>query len=78
MAYREESPPIVPESSVIRVVSFAESEEAFLTIDGQVGEPLFKGDQIVCRTSPYAIHLVRPPRMLYCKNPTTEPSTNNS
>jgi len=24
-----------------------------------------KGDQIVCRTSAYAIHLIRPPRMLF-------------
>jgi NAD+ kinase len=58
-------PVIVPESSVIRVVSFAEDGAAFLTIDGQVGEPLMKGDQIVCRTSVYAIHLIRPPRMLF-------------
>jgi NAD+ kinase len=50
---------------VIRVVSLAENGAAFLTIDGQVGEPLFKGDQIVCRTSAYAIHLIRPPRMLF-------------
>ena len=58
-------PVIVPESSVIRVVSFAEDGAAFLTIDGQVGEPLMKGDKIVCRTSVYAIHLIRPPRMLF-------------
>jgi NAD+ kinase len=58
-------PVIVPESSVIRVVCFAEDGAAFLTIDGQVGEPLFKGDEIVCRTSAYAIHLVRPPRMMF-------------
>ena len=58
-------PVIVPESSVIRVVSFAEDGAAFLTIDGQVGEPLMNGDQIVCRTSVYAIHLIRPPRMLF-------------
>jgi NAD+ kinase len=58
-------PVIVPESSIIRVVSFAVDGAAFLTIDGQVGEPLMKGDQIVCRTSVYAIHLVRPPRMMF-------------
>ena len=58
-------PVIVPESSVIRVVSFAEDGAAFLTIDGQVGEPLMKGDKIACRTSVYAIHLIRPPRMLF-------------
>jgi NAD+ kinase len=58
-------PVIIPETSVIRVVSLAENGAAFLTVDGQVGEPLFKGDQIVCRTSAHAIHLIRPPRMLF-------------
>jgi NAD+ kinase len=58
-------PVIIPESSVIRMVCLAEDGAAFLTIDGQVGEPLMKGDQIVCRTSAYAIHLIRPPRMLF-------------
>jgi NAD+ kinase len=58
-------PVIVPESSVIKVVCFAKNGEAFLTIDGQVGEPLLHGDEIVCRTSVYAIHLVRPPRMMF-------------
>jgi len=58
-------PVIVPESSVIKVVCLAQSGAAFLTIDGQVGEPLLNGDQIVCRTSVYAIHLIRPPRMKF-------------
>ncbi len=58
-------PVIIPESSTIRVVSQAENDAAFLTIDGQVGEPLCKGDQLVCSTSAYAIHLIRPPRMLF-------------
>jgi NAD+ kinase len=58
-------PVIVPESSEIRVVCLAANGAAFLTIDGQVGEPLLNGDQVVCRTSAYAIHLVRPPRMMF-------------
>jgi NAD+ kinase len=58
-------PVIVPESSVIRLVSLAEDETAFLTIDGQVGEPLLKGDQVVCRASDHVIHLILPPRMLF-------------
>jgi NAD+ kinase len=58
-------PVIIPESSVIRIVCLAQDGEAFLTIDGQVGEPLYKDDQIVCRTSAYAIHLIRPPRMMF-------------
>ena len=58
-------PVIVPESSAIRVVCLAKNGEAFLTIDGQVGEPLLEGDQVVCRTSVYSIHLIRPPRMMF-------------
>ncbi|MBI3472768.1 MAG: NAD(+)/NADH kinase [Candidatus Solibacter usitatus] len=58
-------PVIVPETMVIRIVNRASDGEAYLTIDGQVGEPLRAGDQIVCRTSTYAIHLVRPPRMMF-------------
>ena len=58
-------PVIVPESSVIRLVCLAEDDFAFLTIDGQVGEPLRKNDQVVCRASDHVIHLIRPPRMLF-------------
>jgi NAD+ kinase len=58
-------PLIVPESGVIRVVSLAESGAAILTIDGQIGEPLLQGDQIACCASAHAIHLIRPPRMLF-------------
>jgi NAD+ kinase len=58
-------PVIVPESSAIRVVCLAKNGEAFLTIDGQVGEPLLEGDEVICRTSVYSIHLIRPPRMMF-------------
>ena len=58
-------PVIVPETSVIRITSEADDDMAFLTIDGQVGEPLKKGDQIACRSSNYALMLVRPPRMMF-------------
>src|SRR5438270_14790 len=44
-------PLIIPVSSAIRVVCLAQDGEAFLTIDGQVGEPLYQKDEIVCRTS---------------------------
>jgi NAD+ kinase len=58
-------PVIVPESSAIRLVCLAEDGVAFLTIDGQVGEPLLKGDQVICRASAHVILLIRPPRMLF-------------
>lgn len=57
-------PVIVSDSSVIHIVSRSE-DGTFLTIDGQVGEPISKGDVIVCRSSSKTISLIRPPRMLY-------------
>ena len=58
-------PLIVPDTSVIRIVTQADDDSAFLTIDGQVGEPLRMGDQIVCSSSSYSLMLIRPPRMLF-------------
>ena len=58
-------PVILPETSVIRIVSRAPDESVFLTIDGQTGNPIREGDTIVCRSSDYALHLVRPPRMMF-------------
>ena len=58
-------PVIVPEASVIRVMNRARVEEGFLAIDGQVGEPLQEGDQVVCRTSAHPLHLIRPPRAMF-------------
>jgi NAD+ kinase len=57
-------PVIVPESSVIQVHSHGE-EGTYLTIDGQTGEPLFKGDRVVCRSSQKAVSLIRPPKLLF-------------
>jgi NAD+ kinase len=58
-------PVIVPDTSTIRIICQAEDDSAFLTIDGQIGEPLKKSDQIVCRSSQHTLMLVRPPRMLF-------------
>ena len=58
-------PVLVPETSVIRIVSRGGDESVFLTIDGQIGTPLQLGDVIVCRSSKACLHLVRPPRMLF-------------
>jgi NAD+ kinase len=57
-------PVIVPDTSVIKVLTHGE-EGTYLTIDGQVGEPLSKGDRIVCRSSAKTIQLIRPPKMLF-------------
>src|SRR5664280_1529935 len=49
-------PVLVPETSVIRVISRSPDESVFLTIDGQVGNPIREGDTVVCRSSDYALH----------------------
>ncbi len=57
-------PVIVPETSIIRITCLAEGQ-SFLTIDGQVGEPLQHNDQVICRSSAHTLLLVRPPNMLF-------------
>jgi len=58
-------PVLVPETSVIRILCRSEEASVFLTIDGQIGEPLHKEDWLVCRSSPHVLHLIRPPRMMF-------------
>ena len=58
-------PVLVPETSVIRVISHGPDESVYLTIDGQVGAPLQEKDTVVCRSSRYSLHLIRPPRMMF-------------
>ncbi len=58
-------PVIVPGSSVIRVWSRTSDGEAYLTIDGQVGEPLLRDDLVICRTSSNSVRLIRPPKMMF-------------
>jgi NAD+ kinase len=57
-------PVIVPDTSIIKILNHG-VEGIFLTIDGQVGEPLHPGDYVVCRSSPNAIQLIRPPKALF-------------
>jgi NAD+ kinase len=58
-------PVIVPQTSVIRVVSNGPDNSVYLTIDGQVGNPIMEGDAMVCRSSRNSLLLVRPPRMKF-------------
>jgi NAD+ kinase len=58
-------PVLVPETSVIRVISRSPDGSVFLTIDGQVGNPIREGDTLVCRSSDYTLRLVRPPHMMF-------------
>jgi NAD+ kinase len=58
-------PVIVPDNSIIRIVNNTSDQEAYLTIDGQIGEPLRCGDQVICRRSPHVLQLIRPPRSMF-------------
>lgn len=58
-------PVLVSDTSVIHVLNLASDNDAYLTIDGQVGEPLKEQDRVVCRSSHKYVSLIRPPRMLF-------------
>lgn len=58
-------PVLVPETSMVEIRCKGEDESVYLTIDGQVGEPLRKDDRVTCRSSEYALNLIRPPRMMF-------------
>jgi NAD+ kinase len=58
-------PVILPDESVIEVINRGEDSTTYLTIDGQVGELLEKGDRVVCRRSQHSISLIRPPDKLF-------------
>ncbi len=54
-------PLIVPSQMPIRIVSRASDEDAYLTVDGQVGNPLAGGDEVECATSDFDVLLIQPP-----------------
>jgi NAD+ kinase len=58
-------PVLVPDDSVIRLISRAQKEAAYLTIDGQIGAPLEQNDTIICRRSQNSVQLVRPPHAMF-------------
>jgi NAD+ kinase len=58
-------PVIVPDSSVIRVRNLGEDGETYLTIDGQVGQPLHRDDLVICQSSSHSIRLIRPPKLMF-------------
>jgi NAD+ kinase len=58
-------PVLVPETSVIEIICHAYHNEAYLTVDGQVGEPLLNEDHVVCKSSDHRVLLVRPPKMFF-------------
>ncbi|HCC56176.1 MAG TPA: NAD(+) kinase [Solibacterales bacterium] len=58
-------PVLVPSEMSITIISKTQDCSAFLTIDGQVGEPLCESDRIECHLSEHALHLIRPPHKMF-------------
>jgi NAD+ kinase len=58
-------PVLVPETSMVRVVSHSPDRSVFLTIDGQTGNPMQQNDTIVVCSAPFALNLIRPPRAMF-------------
>ncbi len=58
-------PVVVPDESTIEVINRSSDGDTYLTIDGQVGEPLRCGDRVIARRSPHVLQLVRPPRSMF-------------
>jgi NAD+ kinase len=54
-------PIIIPAEMGVRVVNKAAGEDAYLTVDGQIGSPLEAGDAVECAVSDFDVMLVRPP-----------------
>lgn len=52
-------PLVVQDSVEIEINVQSATDEAFLSIDGQVGVPVAEGDRLVCRKSPYNTQLLR-------------------
>ena len=58
-------PVIVSDTSEIQVIAGGDDESIWLTVDGQVGQPLKQKDRVICQRSTKTINLIRPPGMMY-------------
>ncbi len=58
-------PLVIPDSARIEIDFQAEDDAVFLTLDGQVGIELARGDHIVVRKAPEKLRLVRPAKKTY-------------
>jgi NAD+ kinase len=52
-------PLVVRDSAQIEIVAKTGEDEAYLSIDGQVGMPIYDGDCVRCRKSQYQVKLLR-------------------
>lgn len=52
-------PLVVPKTSKIEIIISTGAEQAYLSVDGQVGMPIHDGDRIYCSNSPQQVKLLR-------------------
>jgi len=52
-------PLVVPDTSNLTIVVNTGAEEAYLSVDGQIGMPMCDGDRVCCRKSDYQVKLLR-------------------
>lgn len=52
-------PLVVPDTSKIEIVVNTGHDEAYLSIDGQVGVPMYDGDRVACSKSAHQVKLLR-------------------
>lgn len=57
--------PVLVSGEAVIKVDVLDDTPPYLTVDGQVGQPLEKGDQVFCKNSKTKVMLIRPPHMLY-------------
>jgi NAD+ kinase len=58
-------PLVIPDSATIDIDFKAEDDAVFLTLDGQIGFELVRGDHIRVRKAAEKLHLVRPTKKTY-------------
>jgi NAD+ kinase len=58
-------PVVLDDQSTIQIINLSEDQTTYLTIDGQVGELLKRGDHVICRRSEHSISLIQPPDMTF-------------
>jgi NAD+ kinase len=58
-------PLVVTDTARIELLVETGGEEAFLSVDGQVGMPVLQGDRLVCRRAPHNVKLMRVRRTFF-------------
>jgi NAD+ kinase len=52
-------PLVVPDTCAIEIVVNTGLDEAYLSVDGQIGMPMYDGDRLACRKSEHQVKLLR-------------------